>query len=386
MTLQVINVGSVANDGTGDVWRTAWIKTNTNFDQLFNGPMVMGPPAASGINLTIDQGAYESDTVPGILIKGNTGFSAFLCLAADGATPIGVGGSTFDMQQSSSGNGFITLRKVGSVLNISTASVLRIQVGATGTTTFINPSSDVTTVVINNSSATHGAILISSTVAQRIATFNNSSGTGGYIAYEHSGSDKSFWGDSGVLATGGTTDDTCFRANNSMDLATGGATRRVTISSAGNATVRTPDSGINLVVDQGTLDTGTVPGIQTKGNAGFGSRISICGNGASPSINSFDLIQVAAGDCYIINRSNNNMVFWTNNTPTMLLSNAQQAFFYGNVGVNGNTPPVQVTGWGTPTGPAVINNFSGAAATLVNCSNAIAKIITDLKAFGLYGA
>ena len=60
--------------------------------------------------------------------------------------------------------------------------------------------------------------------------------------------------------------------------------------------------------------------------------------------------------------------------------------FFGKVGVNGNSPPSQVTGWGTPTGAAVVTNFNGASGTLVNCTNAIAKIITDLKAFGLYGA
>ena len=60
--------------------------------------------------------------------------------------------------------------------------------------------------------------------------------------------------------------------------------------------------------------------------------------------------------------------------------------FNGAVGVNGNSPPAQVTGWGTPTGAAVVANFPGATATLVQCSNVIAKLITDLKAFGLYGA
>jgi hypothetical protein len=80
------------------------------------------------------------------------------------------------------------------------------------------------------------------------------------------------------------------------------------------------------------------------------------------------------------------MAFWTNNSPAFLADNLGQVYFYHTIGVNGNTPPAQVTGWGTPTGPAVVNNFSGTAATLVQCSNAIAKIITDLKALGFYGA
>lgn len=58
----------------------------------------------------------------------------------------------------------------------------------------------------------------------------------------------------------------------------------------------------------------------------------------------------------------------------------------GRLGINNTTPPAQVTGWGTPTGASVVANFPGATATLVQCSNVIAKLITDLKAFGLYGA
>jgi hypothetical protein len=56
------------------------------------------------------------------------------------------------------------------------------------------------------------------------------------------------------------------------------------------------------------------------------------------------------------------------------------------LGVNGNAPPAQVSGFGTPTGTGVIANFPGATATLAQCSQAIAQIIKDLKAFGLYAA
>lgn len=57
----------------------------------------------------------------------------------------------------------------------------------------------------------------------------------------------------------------------------------------------------------------------------------------------------------------------------------------GPLGVNGATPPAKVTGFGTPTGTGVIANFPGATATLAQCSQAIAQLITDIKNFGLYG-
>lgn len=58
----------------------------------------------------------------------------------------------------------------------------------------------------------------------------------------------------------------------------------------------------------------------------------------------------------------------------------------GSVGFYGATPVVRSAGWGTPTGPAKLASFPGASATLVQCSAAIAQIITDLKSLGLYGA
>ena len=73
-------------------------------------------------------------------------------------------------------------------------------------------------------------------------------------------------------------------------------------------------------------------------------------------------------------------------TSRMALSNTGTLTVSGGVGINGASAPAQVTGWGTPTGAAVTNNFSGTAATTAQIQSAVAKIITDLKAFGLYGA
>ena len=61
------------------------------------------------------------------------------------------------------------------------------------------------------------------------------------------------------------------------------------------------------------------------------------------------------------------------------------SFAYG-LAMYGNTPIAQTTGIGTPTGAGEITNFPGATATLPQCSQTIAGILTRLKAFGLYGA
>ena len=50
MTNQVINVGTSPNSRTGDTLRTAFIKINENFDQVFN-------------NLTVLNGSQDPNSV-----------------------------------------------------------------------------------------------------------------------------------------------------------------------------------------------------------------------------------------------------------------------------------------------------------------------------------
>lgn len=74
------------------------------------------------------------------------------------------------------------------------------------------------------------------------------------------------------------------------------------------------------------------------------------------------------------------------NNYAFFSSTTAQSKLGGPLGVNNTTPPAKVTGFGTPTGTGVINNFPGATATLAQCSQAIAQLITDLKNIGFYGA
>ena len=73
------------------------------------------------------------------------------------------------------------------------------------------------------------------------------------------------------------------------------------------------------------------------------------------------------------------------NTDTKAVSSR---VFSCPLGVNGNAAPAQVTGWGTPVGPSVISsyNITDAGGSNSNTNKAVAQIINDLKAFGIYGA
>lgn len=62
------------------------------------------------------------------------------------------------------------------------------------------------------------------------------------------------------------------------------------------------------------------------------------------------------------------------------------ATFSGGLGLRGNAAAAQSTGWGTPTGPAVVASFSGTAATTAQIQAALAQIITVLKSVGILGA
>jgi hypothetical protein len=67
--------------------------------------------------------------------------------------------------------------------------------------------------------------------------------------------------------------------------------------------------------------------------------------------------------------------------------NWQSPTFLGPVGVNGASPPAQVTGWGTPVGGAVVTsyNITDAGGANSNTNKAVAEIIAALKSFGLFG-
>lgn len=60
----------------------------------------------------------------------------------------------------------------------------------------------------------------------------------------------------------------------------------------------------------------------------------------------------------------------------------------GTLNINGAVASAQVTGWGTSVGGTVIAsyNITDAGGANSNTNKAVAKIIADLKAFGIYGA
>ena len=69
MTQQIINVGTVANDGTGTPLRTAFQYINSNFTELYSG--VQAPTALA--NLTAVAGARAFINNGNLVASGNFG-------------------------------------------------------------------------------------------------------------------------------------------------------------------------------------------------------------------------------------------------------------------------------------------------------------------------
>ena len=107
MAKQIINVGAAANDGTGDPIRTAMVKTNTNFDELYTdvaaldvavtalsggggGSSLQSRTAKAGTTASIANGASADLSITGFktyaLLSITTDRAAWVRIYANGAT------------------------------------------------------------------------------------------------------------------------------------------------------------------------------------------------------------------------------------------------------------------------------------------------------------
>lgn len=181
-------------------------------------------------------------------------------------------------------------------------------------------------------------------------------------------------------------------------------TQILKVPTTGGLSINAPTSGnIALIVTgvSGTQAVSATGGISSNGtstnpnsgttqvflNGGNSATMGYVNASAGADLKIWDSFVDASGIFHAraVNDAYNAATDWVTVTRTTFVPSGIQ--FSTKVGVNNVTPPAQVTGWGTPTGASVVANFPGGGpATLAQCSNAIAKIITDLKAFGLYGA
>ena len=75
MAQETINIGTVANDGTGDTIRRAGIKINANFTELFARPSVVSDINVIQNNITTNSSNADINIIPS-----GTGAVKFLSL------------------------------------------------------------------------------------------------------------------------------------------------------------------------------------------------------------------------------------------------------------------------------------------------------------------
>jgi hypothetical protein len=101
MAQLTIGVGTVANDGTGDTDRAAWIKVNTNFTDLYRltvqagkAPAINGSVTITGTDSTTITFPSVSATLPGLAIANVFTASQTVTSAGAAALAIGLNGAT----------------------------------------------------------------------------------------------------------------------------------------------------------------------------------------------------------------------------------------------------------------------------------------------------
>jgi len=120
MAQTTINVGVVANDGTGDGIRLAGTSINTNFTELFNRPSVLSHIAFDGNNITST--LSNADIVLGTVGTGNVDFSNLLIEDNIYLTnnEIKTTQSNSNLELSGSSSGSVNITSSATVLGVTT--------------------------------------------------------------------------------------------------------------------------------------------------------------------------------------------------------------------------------------------------------------------------
>jgi hypothetical protein len=176
-----------------------------------------------------------------------------------------------------------------------------------------------------------------------------------------------------------------FKSRGIADNATANA---LTIASTGGLTVTAPASGPALSVTSVASTSGNNSAVVVKGSTTSGQSWGV---------------QISAGTTsadralWVLNAANSASLFQVSGDGSVLVGSSVTGQGAGVINVansyciNGVRQPIYSaasanSGWGTPTGGAAVASFPGASATLVQCSTAIAQLLTILKTAGVIAA
>lgn len=187
MAQQIIDVGNVANDGQGDPLRTAFIKTNQNFTELYNAGGVSGIANGSS-NITIAEDSTINMAVAGVndvVIVDSTGLTVNGLATANIFSAVGNiyspyyfgNGSTLTGLNNQNANSLTGTTLSANVVNSSLTSL--------GNLTLLNVNGNVNVIgnVVSNARITAANIVSNnSLVVGGTATFGGGLTSGGTIS------------------------------------------------------------------------------------------------------------------------------------------------------------------------------------------------------------
>lgn len=157
MAKQTINVGTTANDGTGDTLRASFVKVNDNFTELYNNsanPSVIAQSAADGTNIT---GTTNEVISQSLLIPANSFSSNGILEIISRISKTGTSGTSTVRMYRNTSNSLTGAALIATLRNLQTASdifgtfirTFRIN---SNTLTGFNAATNLQTDVVNNSS------------------------------------------------------------------------------------------------------------------------------------------------------------------------------------------------------------------------------------------
>ena len=272
MAQEVINIGAIADDGTGDTIRGAGIKINTNFDELYLRPSVASDidviqnnisTTASNADIVIKPSGTGNVVFPGITIEDNniksTGENEDLKFVPSGSGSVVIDGVGF--------SGTSIVGTDSSIININDNLVVDGTLNA-DTPTFsspvtVNSTLDVTSTTTLSTLTVSGASSFVGTTTIDNLTFNDN------IISTSSNADLNLTpGGTGVVNVSNLTIDSSINLTDNVIKVTRSNDDLVL---SGNGTGSTQISNIDL--DSGTIDN-TVIGASTPA-AGTFTTVSI---------------------------------------------------------------------------------------------------------------
>ena len=300
---------------------------------------------STGTALTVSQGAGVANIATFSTASGSTTISQGNGL---------VGGTVINWWTAS--NALAIGTSDANTLGLYTNAVNRLSIAATGNVTIAAPTSGVALTVIGLGGTTPG-ILAKSVAATNASVGIQQTGQTPWLLYSPASSND-------IRLFNGTAD-------------------LLTVTTAGNVTIAAPTTNVALTVNVNGANGAACSFITTVARGSGQNNVLFY----DPTGLKAQLGYAATNDnFYVSNELAGQLILRTSGASRLTIAATGAVTVAGNLSCNNVTPPAQITGWGSPTGATLVTNFPGATATLLQCSNVIARLIFDLKAFGLYGA